>query len=127
MGQVVVQVNGRPYTMQCNDGEEEHLSELAQLLDQEVATIQRGVGQVGDTRLLLMAGLVIADKLSEGIRRIEELQEKVDAMRVSRNGAVKHHQELEEKMADRLDAAAKRLEAVARETSTHVQRKAQGG
>jgi len=126
MGQVVVQVNGRPYTMQCNDGEEEHLSELAQLLDQEVTVIQRSVGQVGDTRLLLMAGLVIADKLSEGIRRIEELQEQVASMRALRNGALKQSEELEERMAGRLDAAAKRLEAVARETSGHALPKAQG-
>ena len=38
MAQVVVKVNDRPYTMQCDEGEEEHLSELAQLIDTEVST-----------------------------------------------------------------------------------------
>jgi cell division protein ZapA len=36
MAQVVVRVNGRAYTMQCNDGEESHLADLAELLDSEV-------------------------------------------------------------------------------------------
>ena len=36
MAQVVVQVNDRPYTLQCSDGEERHLRELALVLDQEV-------------------------------------------------------------------------------------------
>lgn len=122
MGQVVVTVCGRGYAMQCADGEEEHLAELAQLIDQEVTTIQRSVGQVGDTRLLLMAGLVIADKLAEGLRRIEELQDQIASMRVSRNGAVKQGQELEEKVAERLEAATRRLEAVTRETAPREQR-----
>ena len=58
MAQVVVQVNDRPYTMQCSDGEERHLQELARLLDSEVTRIKESVGQVGDIRVLLMAGLI---------------------------------------------------------------------
>ncbi len=115
MGQVVVEVNGRPYTMNCSDGEEEHLMELAQLLDSEVLNIKRGVGQVGDIRLLLMAGLVIADRLSDGLHRIEELQDEVASLREARSGMKKLGAEQEDMVAERIDAAAKRLEALARE------------
>ena len=62
MAQVVVTVNGRAYTMQCNDGEEAHLADLGELLDSEIERIKDAVGQVGDVRLLLMGGLVVADK-----------------------------------------------------------------
>jgi cell division protein ZapA (FtsZ GTPase activity inhibitor) len=55
MAHVIVQVNGRPYTMQCPDGEEEHLRDLAKLLDTEVARVRASVGSVGDIRLLVMA------------------------------------------------------------------------
>ena len=48
MAQVVVKVNGRAYTMQCNDGEEPHLAELGELLDSEIDRIKDAVGQVGD-------------------------------------------------------------------------------
>ena len=113
MGQVVVEVNGRPYTMNCSDGEEEHLMELAQLLDSEVSAIKRGVGQVGDIRLLLMAGLVVADRLSDALHKLEELQDQIQGLRESRNGMKKQGAEQEDLVAERIEAAAKRLEALA--------------
>jgi cell division protein ZapA len=71
MANVVVTVADRPYTMQCPDGEEAHLRELAQLLDTEVGRIKQSVGSIGDIRLLVMSGLMVADRLSEAIKKIE--------------------------------------------------------
>jgi cell division protein ZapA len=114
MAQVVVQVNDRPYTMQCSDGEEGHLQELARLLDQEVARIKDSVGLVGDIRVLLMAGLMVADHLAEARRRIEQLEAQVEGLRELRSSAVNHGRSIEDQMAERLSAAAKRLEILAK-------------
>ncbi len=114
MAQVVVNVNGRAYTMQCNDGEELHLAELGELLDSEIDRIKDAVGQVGDVRLLLMGGLVIADKLADALKRIEDLEAQNRTIQASRNGALRQGQELEETVIQRLDAAARRLETIAR-------------
>lgn len=115
MAQVIVTVNDRPYTMQCPDGEEEHLQELARLLDSEVQRIRRSVGSVGDIRLLVMAGLMVADRLSEAIRRVEELEEQARSLREARNNAMAVTKDLEAKLAERLDNAAKRIEGLAKE------------
>jgi len=115
MGQVVLEVNGHSYTMQCNDGEEEHLSELGQVLDAEVAKIKGAVGQVGDIRLLLMAGLIVADRLSETLNLVEALEDQVNGLRESRNGAVKQGQELDNDVSNRIEAAASRIENITRE------------
>ncbi len=115
MGQVVVTVHDRPYTMQCPDGEEGHLKELAQLLDTEVQQIKRTVGSVGDIRLLVMSGLMVADRLSEAIRKIEELEEQVKSIRESRNQVIAQSRELEAKVAERLDGVAQRLEAISKD------------
>lgn len=56
--------------MQCPEGEESHLTELAELLDSEVQHVKESVGNVGNIRMLVMAGLMVADRLSEAIRRI---------------------------------------------------------
>jgi cell division protein ZapA len=114
MANVVVHVNERPYTMQCPDGEEEHLRELARLLDSEVARIRQSVGTVGDVRLLVMAGLMVADRLSEAIRRIEELEDELRGLRLSRDAAEADVLEIEAKFRARLEAATLRLEDVAR-------------
>jgi cell division protein ZapA len=113
MAQVVVQVNDRPYTMQCADGEERQLQELARLLDGEVTRIKQSVGQVGDIRVLLMAGLMVADQLAEARRRIEELQDQINGLRESRSTAVNYSRTIEEQAADRLNNAAKRLDSLA--------------
>ena len=54
MANVIVSVADRPYTMQCPDGEEDHLRELAALLDAEIVRIKQSVGAIGDIRLLVM-------------------------------------------------------------------------
>src|SRR3954466_14434561 len=113
MSQVVVHVSGHPYTMQCADGEEEHLRDLAELLDSEVLRIRRSVGSVGDIRLLVMAGLMVADRLSEAILRIEDLEEQLKAARDSRSFAIQQTKEVEARFADRLESASKRLEVLA--------------
>jgi cell division protein ZapA len=115
MAQVVVQVNDRPYTMQCPDGEEEHLRELARLLDAEVTRIRQSVGTVGDIRLLVMSGLMVADRLSEAIRKIENLEDQVRGLREARTATQAELKSIEETLSERLDTAAKRLAAVALE------------
>lgn len=65
MAQVTISVNGRPYTVACEDGQEPRLHELAAALDKEVAGLAKAVGQVGDNRLLVIAGLSLIDRLSD--------------------------------------------------------------
>jgi cell division protein ZapA len=115
MAQVIVHVNGHPYTMQCADGEEEHLKELALLLDTEVSRIRRSVGSVGDIRLLVMAGLMVADRLSEAIRRIEDIEDELKAAHNLRVIAVQQAREVETRFAERLESASRRLEVLAKD------------
>ena len=118
MANVIVTVAGRPYTMQCPDGEEDHLRELASLLDAEVKRIQASVGSIGDIRLLVMAGLMVSDRLSEAIRKIEALEEQVQGLRESRNAIQITAREREDSFVERLSAASARLEAMARDINS---------
>lgn len=115
MAHVIVEVNGRPYTMQCPDGEEEHLRELARLLDSEVQRIRQSVGTVGDIRLLVMSGLMVADRLSEAIARIEQLEQDVKALEKDRQALGADAAALQDRVSAQLNAAALRLAAAARE------------
>lgn len=117
MANVVVTVADRPYTMQCPDGEEEHLRELAKLLDTEVMRIKQSVGSIGDIRLLVMSGLMVADRLSEAIQKIESLEDQVNGLRESRNLAQTQIKTLETNLSVQLDLASDRLEALAKAMS----------
>ena len=72
MGQVSVPVNGRSFTISCDDGQEPRIRRLAQYVDTKVAEFVSHVGQVGEARLLLLAALVIADELSDANEALEQ-------------------------------------------------------
>jgi cell division protein ZapA len=72
MGQVSVPVNGRSFTLSCEDGQESRIRRLAQYVDAKVAEFVADAGQVGEARLLLLAALVIADELSDANAALEQ-------------------------------------------------------
>ncbi len=65
MATVTVDINGRPYAVGCADGQEERVRILAKQFDGHVRQVAGEVGHVGDLRLFLMAGLLLADELHE--------------------------------------------------------------
>ena len=113
MTHVIVQVNGRPYTMQCPEGEEPHLRDLAELLDSEVQRVKASVGNVGDIRMLVMAGLMVADRLSEAIEKIRDLEEQVSGLRETASTAQRQALETQAALGERLAMASERLETLA--------------
>ena len=69
MAQVNVTINGRQFRMACEDGQEGHLIELARDLDMRISGLRGKFGEIGDTRLTVMAALTVADELAEaGLR-----------------------------------------------------------
>ena len=74
MAQVEVTVNGRNYGIACDDGQEDHLIELAEFVERKVSELVSAIGQVGDARLLVMASLLIADELSETFAALKDGQ-----------------------------------------------------
>jgi cell division protein ZapA len=106
---VNVMVNGRAYTIACDDGEEAHLKDLATIVDTKAREVLGAVGQVGDTRMLLMAALLIADEN-------HELAGRPAAAAISDEERQSLHlraEQAESAAADALESAAKRLEDIA--------------
>ena len=104
---VNVMVNNRAYTIACDDGEEEHLKELAAHVDKKAREVLGSVGQVGDARMLLMAALLIADERHDLTAK---------AGTVSDGDRQKLHlrvEQAESRAADMLESAAKKLEDIA--------------
>lgn len=110
MGQVSVTLNGRTYRLECSEGEEPHLIELAEYLGTHVDTMRRKFGQVGDDRLILMASLVVADELWELRRQMEEMKTTLAEARRDKSAADETAKALQADVAARIGAAADRLE-----------------
>ncbi|HXZ03019.1 MAG TPA: cell division protein ZapA [Stellaceae bacterium] len=65
MAQVTITINGRSYPVACNDGEEQRIEELGRYIDAKIKTFARELGQIGESRLLVLAALVLADELAD--------------------------------------------------------------
>jgi cell division protein ZapA len=113
MALVNVLVNGRPYTVGCATGEEAHVQDLAHAFDKRVQELSASVGQVGEPRLLLMAGLLVADELSDVTAKLEQCKRELAAVREAQAQAVETQQTRENSAADALEGAALRIEAIA--------------
>ncbi len=70
---ITLNVNGRGYEMACDDGQEAHLTKLAEYIDDKVQGLVQSAGQAGENRVLVMASLLIADELFEAYRQIHNL------------------------------------------------------
>jgi cell division protein ZapA len=108
MAQVTLNVNGRPYVVGCEDGQESHLLELARLFDRHVQQVGAQLGQLGDTRLFLMGALMLADELAETKARMAAVQ--ADLGRLQSD-----HARVEARAVAALENAARRVEKLAGE------------
>ncbi len=114
MSQVSVTINGRQYRMACDDGQESHLTRLANELDQRIGQLRESVGEIGDTRLTVMAALTLADELSEMGVKMRRLEEELTALQDARVVSVDRQQATQGAIVAALNAAAERIEGLTR-------------
>lgn len=62
MASVDVEIGGRKFNVACQDGEEAYLKSAAKLLDVEASVLTSQIGRLPEGQMLLMAGLMLADK-----------------------------------------------------------------
>lgn len=62
MPEIGINVGGKEFRVACQEGEEEFLRTAAAMLDAEATPLVRQIGKMPDARMLLMAGLMLADK-----------------------------------------------------------------
>lgn len=96
VARVELTIRGRRHDLICDDGQEEHLRYLAAQLDQRLGNLTEQAGNLPETRLLVMAALMLVDELEDADRR-----------RPPPSGLI-----------DDLDQATRRLQEIAGSTAT---------
>jgi len=129
MSEIDLEINNRPYRMACEDGQESHLRALAKKLDGHIRELSGQLGAVGEGRLLLMAGLMIADEVHDQKAKITALEKQLAEVKVSAGAAEArveamgenagrgqqglYDENVEAVVSDMLNKAADRLEGLA--------------
>jgi len=113
MPEVNVEINGRKYRMACEEGQQAHLIGLAARFNAQVEGLKGAVGEIGDNRLTVMAGIAVVDELAEAERKIKALETEVLVLTRAGQEVSAEIETLEQKFAAKLDEAARKLETVA--------------
>ncbi len=114
LSQVTVTINGRQFRMACEHGQEAHLRRLATDLDQRIERLRRSFGEIGSTRLTIMAALTLSDELVEMGDRLRGVEQELEALQDARAAAAEHARVTQAAVAAALNAAAARIETITR-------------
>ena len=122
MPEVEIEIGGRTFEVACQDGEEHYLRSAARMLDEEATVLTQQTGRIPEARMLLMAGLMLADKtagLQDKLREADDkMAEKEAELDQFRNAPQPEPQKIEvpvvpEAVTDALAELAARAESLA--------------
>ncbi|MBC7164640.1 MAG: cell division protein ZapA [Roseovarius sp.] len=81
MPEVTIEIGGRSFQVACQAGEEPYLLSAAKMLDEEAAVLAAQVGRIPEARMLLMAGLMLADKTASLQGRLAKAEAELAELR----------------------------------------------
>ena len=81
MPEVTIHIGGRSFEVACQDGEEHFLHSAAKMLDDEAQALAAQIGRLPETRMLLMAGLLLADKTANLGERLSIAEQEIKSLR----------------------------------------------
>jgi len=120
MAQVNATISGRQFRLACEDGQEEHLQALAHDLDQRIIDLRAKFGEIGNTRLTVMAALMMADELSEAARRVRRLEEEIAALQDARVVSADRAKIAADAVVNAFNSAAERIEGITKKLNASL-------
>lgn len=127
MPEVQITIGDRSFDVACQEGEEHYLQAAAKRLDDEARVLSAQIGQIPEARMLLMAGLMLADKtadMQDKLRKMEESVAEKDAeLDRLRNAPPPEAERVEvptvpQSVLDGMSEIAARVEALADQAAT---------
>ncbi len=79
MPELTIEIGGRIFEVACEAGQEPSLARAAKLLDDEATRVSEAAGRTTEKRMLLLAGLMLADNMTALEDRYAALEDKVRA------------------------------------------------
>ena len=81
MANVNIKFNGKEFLLSCEDGQEEHLEELSNYLNQKFNNLKISLGNIGENKLLLITSISVMDEYFETKKRVDEQKLEINKIR----------------------------------------------
>ena len=120
MAQVTVTIDGKAYRMACEEGQEDHLTDLAVRFDRYVGHLKGQFGEIGDLRITVMAGIMVMDEISELTRRVAGLESELESLRSNRDTVIAATARTEEGIAVALSEVTSRIQGITDKLNGHT-------
>ena len=80
MANVNIKFNGKDFLLSCDDGQEEHLEELANHLGDKFEKLKSDLGNIGENKLLLITSIKIMDEYFETKKKVEINKKEIESI-----------------------------------------------
>lgn len=124
MPEIKLSIGGRDFQVACQEGEENFLTDAANLLNSESQKLVSQLGRLSESRMLLMAGLMLADRMINLEKSINEREKQIEQKQIDLEKSISVAKAASDskpafanEISDLLANTAKRLESVAKLTS----------
>ena len=78
MANVNIKFNGKEFLLSCENGQEEHLEELSNFLNDKFDNLKKSLGNIGENKLLLITSISVMDEYFETKKKIDEQKNQIN-------------------------------------------------
>ena len=119
MANVNIKFNNKDYLLSCDDGQEESLKELATHLDSKYSELKKNLGNIGESKLLLITAIQMVDDYFALSKKINSKKNEFEKLSIKfkelRSLAINYKEE-KEKEIEKLKSELSKFETLIKES-----------
>ena len=119
MANVNIKLNNKDYLLSCDDGQEENLKELAMHLDSKYSELKKNLGNIGESKLLLITAIQMVDDYFALNKKVDSKKSEFEKLSIKfkelRSLAINYKEE-KEKEIEKLKSELNKFETLIEES-----------
>jgi len=119
MANVNIKFNNKDYLLSCDDGQEENLKELAMHLDSKYSELKKNLGNIGESKLLLITAIQMVDDYFALNKKVDSKKSEFEKLSIKfkelRSLAINYKEE-KEKEIEKLKSELNKFETLIEES-----------
>ena len=116
MANINIKFNNKDYLLSCEDGQEENLKELANYLDSKYNELKKSLGNIGESKLLLITAIKMVDEYFDLNKKVNSKKNEFEKLSIKfkelRSLAINYRDEKEKEIEKLKDELSKFKEMV---------------